>query len=288
MKLGGLTPIFADITPDTLCLDPKSVQEAITPRTVAICGVHLYGTPCDIDALESIANRNHLKLFFDSAHGLGSTHKGKPVGRSGMAEGFSTSVTKIFTTLGEGGFISTNDDAFARRIKMARNWGHDGNYNSKFASIVSKLPEIGAAAGLLALPRLEQNVKNRNKLVKLAQNCMSEIPGITFPKIRDSDTSGYKDFPILIDEKNFGVHRDIVATALKAEGIDTRPYYSPPAHKMKAYENMKIRVSLQVTERMAETVLCLPIFNEMTDETMERLCCAVISIHKSASSLRKP
>ena len=287
MLLGGLTPVFADIDPDTLCLDPTSVKAAVTSETVAVCGVHLYGTPCDIDALEEVCAKHNLALFFDSAHALGSLYKGRPVGGGGVAEGFSTSVTKIFTTLGEGGFITTNDDTFADRLRMARNWGHPGDYNARFPSIVSKLPEIAAAAGLIALPELDGFVEWRNALVQTAKDTLSQIPGLTFPKVRPGDRSGFKDFAMLVEPDAFGMDRNGLATALRAENVETRPYYDPPVHTMDAYKAHNHRVPLTVTEQAAKRALCLPLFNQMTEREMRQLCDAISTIHQHANSLHE-
>ncbi|HAA93595.1 MAG TPA: DegT/DnrJ/EryC1/StrS family aminotransferase, partial [Rhodospirillaceae bacterium] len=287
MQLGGLTPVFADIDPATLCIDPASVEAAITEHTVAVCGVHIYGTPCDIETLESICAKHRLALFFDSAHALGSHYKGKPVGCGGIAEGFSTSVTKIFTTLGEGGFLATDDDDFAENIRMARNWGHPGDYNARFASIVSKLPEISAAAGLLALPRLGEFVARRNELVHLAKSALSAIPGISFPILPEDCRSGFKDFAMIVNSAEFGLDRDGLANALKSENIETRPYYDPPVHTMDAYKGLNHRVPLKVTEKVAKQVLCLPLYNQMHDDDMQLLCETIAAIHHHAPSIFK-
>ena len=278
MKLGGLTPVFADIDPETFCLDPKSVEAAIGPDTVAICGVHIYGTPCDIEALEALAQKHGLALFFDSAHGIGSHRKGRPVGGFGLAEGFSTSVTKIFTTFGEGGFITTNDAAFAERIRSLRNWGRSGDDNSKMVGVVSKLPEIAAAAGLIELPRLAEYVERRRELMALAQEMLAEVPGIRFPKLDDGDGSGHKDFAVMVESAAFGRSRDALASALKDQGVESRAYFAPAIHQMDVYSGLNHRVPLSVTETAAAEALCLPFYNEMTDADMHRLCELISSI----------
>ena len=287
MVLAGLTPVFADIDPKTYCLDPSSVEAAIGPDTVAVCAVHIYGTPCDTEGLQEVCDRRGLKLFYDSAHGLGSYRNGKPLGGFGTAEGFSTSVTKVFSTLGEGGFLTTNDDDFAENIRRARNWGHPGDYNARFPSIVSKMPEIAAGIGLLELSRLDQYVAARQALVAHASSILTEIPGISLPLLREGDASGHKDFAIFIDEADFGLSRDALARCLDAEGIQSRAYYAPSAHDMDAYRDVPLRVELPVTERATQQAICLPLYNDMTRETMERLCGLVADIHRLAPDIRK-
>lgn len=284
LKLGGLSPVFADIDPETFCLDPASVEAAIGPDTVAICGVHLYGTPCDVVALEEIAQKRGLALFFDSAHGIGSTVQGRPVGGFGLAEGFSTSVTKIYTTMGEGGFVATNDDTIAERLHMSRNWGRSKGDDSSFPSIVSKLPEVSAAAGLIELPRVPGYVATRQRLMQRAETLLSDIDGISFPKIRDGDTSGHKDFAIMVDGEAFGMNRDDLASALAAEGVETRSYFAPAIHQMEAYRDINHRVPLVVTEKASTQALCLPLFNQMTEDDVAILCETIANIQLSTNS----
>ena len=287
MVLAGLTPVFADIDPHNYCLDPASVAAAIGPNTVAVCGVHIYGTPCDVDGLKALCDQRGLKLFFDSAHGLGSHYQGKPLGGFGDAEGFSTSVTKVFTTLGEGGFITTNDDNVAENIRRARNWGHPGDYNSTFPSIVSKLPEIAAGVGLLELDKLDAYVASRQALVAHAGKALNDIPGVSLPIIREGDDSGHKDFAIFIEPEAFGLTRDQVAECLNLEGIQSRAYYAPTSHQMAAYKEIPIRVPLTVTERAAHQALCLPLFNDMSFDVMDRLCGIIGDIQTSAPKISK-
>jgi dTDP-4-amino-4,6-dideoxygalactose transaminase len=287
MKLAGLTPVFADVDPETLTLDPRSVSAAIGPNTVAVCGVHVYGTPCDIEGLESVCNRHGLVLFFDSAHGLGSFHNGRPLGGFGLAEGFSTSVTKPLTTLGEGGFLCTNDDSFAEYIRLARNWGHGGDYNSKFASIVSKMPEVSAAAGLIELERLDTYVANRGKYVAQLKSDLQNLPGLTFPKLRKGDESSWKDFSILVDQIQFGLTRDQFQIALAAEGIESRKYFAPCIHQTDAYSGTEgcRRVSLENSESAAERVICLPLHNQMEDDVLNRLYTVVRRIQEAGQKI---
>jgi dTDP-4-amino-4,6-dideoxygalactose transaminase len=287
MKLGGLTPVFVDIDPETLTLDPRSVEAAITPRSVAVIGVHTYGTPCDINALEEICSRHRLTLFFDSAHGLGSSYAGKPLGGFGLAEGFSTSATKVLTTMGEGGFICTDDDQFADRVRMARNWGHNGDYNARFASIVSKMPEFAAAAGLLELARLDVYLQNRRTYVARLKELLVAVEGIRFPIVRAGDESGFKDLAILISSEQFGMDRDTLVTALTSEGIETRRYFHPVLHKMDAYmacDGSK-RVPLPNTQKASREVICLPLHNEMDDSILVRLADAIARIKNNAHAI---
>ena len=277
MLLGGLTPVFADIDRTTLTLCPQSVEAAITENTVAVLGMHTYGNPCDIDALQKICDKHGLVLLFDAAHGLGARYKGKRLGSFGLAEGFSTSATKIFSTLGEGGFIATNDASFAENIRYMRNWGHLGDYNARMPSIVSKLPELSAGAGLLELAKLETYCNIRQELAALAQQRLGEIPGIRFPVIRPGDVCGYKDFTIIIDE-DFPMTRDMLAQVLSACGVQSRKYFSPSIHQTLAYEHIPVHVPLDNTIEASAKVISLPMFNHLKLSEMERMCKLIADI----------
>ena len=277
MLLGGLTPVFADVDRETLTLCPQSVEAAITENTVAVLGMHTYGNPCDIAALEKICDRHGLVLLFDAAHGLGAKYQGRRLGSFGLAEGFSTSATKIFSTLGEGGFIATDDASFAENIRYMRNWGHLGDYNARMPSIVSKLPELSAAAGLLELEKLEGYCNIRQELAAFAQQQLGEIPGIRFPLVRPGDVCGFKDFTIIIDE-DFPMTRDMLSQVLAACGVQSRKYFSPSIHQTVAYEHMPVRVPLDNTIEASAKVISLPMFNHLKLSEMERMCKLIADI----------
>src|SRR5207248_8110029 len=142
------TPVFADIDPRTHMLDPAAVEAAITPRTSAIFGVHLWGRTCDVEALRDIAERRGVQLFFDAAHAFGCARHGTAVGNFGAAEVFSFHATKFFNTF-EGGAIATNDDALAERIRLMRNFGFGGYDDVRSAGTNGKMSEVAAAMGLV-------------------------------------------------------------------------------------------------------------------------------------------
>jgi len=288
MKLGGLTPVFADINPRTLTLDPASVEAAIGPDTVAICGVHIFGTPCDIPALQAISEKHNLVLLFDAAQALGSTHRGAPVGSFGLAEGFSASATKILTTLGEGGFICTNDDAFADHVRLARNWGQGSDYNPKFASICSKMPEINAAAGIIEIGRFENYLADRRATAERLIDGLGAIPGIGFPIPHEGDTSAHKELPILIDAEAFGINSFLLAEALDTEGIDSRKYFHPCLHRTDVYQDTDgaKRVPLDCSEWVSSRILSIPFYTHMDSGDVDRLCAVVGDLHKAVANIR--
>ena len=160
----NVKPVFVDIDPDTWCIDPVAVEEAITTRTTGIVAVHNFGNPADIKALEDVAQRHNLRLVFDAAHGFGSLYRGEPVGRYGDVEVFSTTPTKLLIT-GEGGVVTTNDDALADHIRQGREYGNNGDYGSDFAGLNARMPEFNAILGIESLKMLEESAERRNQVV---------------------------------------------------------------------------------------------------------------------------
>jgi dTDP-4-amino-4,6-dideoxygalactose transaminase len=282
----GVTPVFVDIDPDTWCIDPAKVEEAITPRTTGIVAVHNFGNPPDIEALETIAQRRGLKLIFDAAHGFGTLYQGKPVGRYGDAEVFSATPTKLLVA-GEGGVVTTDDDALAEHIRTGREYGNDGKYGSRFAGLNARMPEFNAILGIRSLEMLEENAGRRNQVVDLFRECLGQLPGLTFQTILPGNRCSYKDLSVLVDGGKFGVTRDQLAWALQAENIDTRKYHDPPVHTHQAYRHLRERYDgrLPVTDLVAAQSLSLPIWSHMDHATALDICLAVRRIHEFAGEV---
>jgi dTDP-4-amino-4,6-dideoxygalactose transaminase len=226
----GLRPVFADVDFGTTNLDPAAAEAAITPNTSAIVAVHNFGNPAEVEGLQEVATRHNLKLIFDAAHGFGAVYQGQPVGAQGDANSYSLSPTKLLIA-GEGGIVATNSDELANKVRMGREYGNNGNYDSAFAGINARMPEFNALLGLQSLQRLEDAARRRNEVVALYQRELGQLPGIEFQVVREGNRNSYKDFSITIDAAAFGLTRDEVQQALTAENIDTRTYYDPPVHR---------------------------------------------------------
>jgi dTDP-4-amino-4,6-dideoxygalactose transaminase len=274
LVVAGLRPVFADVNPETANLDPESVEAAITPDTCAIVAVHAFGNPADIEALIDLAQRRRLTLIFDAAHGFGSLYKGAPVGPQGDAQVFSMSPTKLVIA-GEGGMVVTNDEALYEKLRVGREYGMTEGYDSAFASLNGRLAEFNALLGLNSLRMLEEAVSNRNKTAILFRKRLERLPGIGFQKVDPRNRSSYKDFSITIDPDSFGLTRDELATALKAENIDSRAYYHPPVHMQTAYKALPRSVNLTNTELLASRSLSLPMWSRMSEEIADKICAAI-------------
>lgn len=278
----GLNPILVDVDRATTNLDPTLIEAAITPNTSAILAVHNFGNPSYIEELQAVANQYGLKLVFDAAHGFGACYRGQPVGGFGVAEVFSLSPTKLVIA-GEGGIVATNHDTLARQIRIGREYGMSHSYDSAFPGFNARMPEMSALVGLHSLARLEDGARRRNEIADFYRQELANMPGIAFQGVHTGDQCSYKDFSIVIDEQVFGLSRDILAIALKAENIDSRKYYDPPVHRQTAYRNLKRPASgLPVTEFLANNSLSLPIWSRMEQPFCVGIVQAIKRIHKYA------
>ena len=282
----GLTPRFVDIEPDTLLPSPEAVEAAITPNTVGILAVHTFGNPAYPDKLESIARRHGLPLVFDSAHALGSAYQGRPIGGFGDLEVFSLSPTKLVVAA-EGGIVTTGDDELARRLRIGRDYGNPGNYDCEFDGLNARMSEFHAILGQETLRQLPENFQRRRRLVDLYLSRLGELPGLRFQQILPGAESTYKDLAVLVDPEVFGLTRDQLVAALKAEGIGTRNYYDPPVHAQRAYAAHYATHAgrLPVTDAVARQVVCLPLASHYSEESIERVCAAVERVHEHRAEI---
>ncbi len=281
----GLRPVFADVDVATANLDAAAVEAAITPQTSAIVAVHNFGNPADIEALQGIAHRHRLKLIFDAAHGFGTLYQGSPVGPQGDAQIYSLSPTKLLIA-GEGGIVATNDDALAASIRIGREYGNWGDYDSAFAGLNGRMSEFHALLGLRSLSGLETAVRRRNHLVQIYREQLNNLPGIALQYVRIGDRCSYKDFSIRIDKTAFGLSRDALARALSFENIDVRKYYVPPVHQQTAYRAFAPQSErLPGTDCLAASSLSLPLWSHMEGGVVRKICQAIQRIQTHAKGV---
>lgn len=281
----GLKPVFVDCDPETYNIDPEKVEKAITTKTSAIIAVHIFGNPPDIDALEKIAKKHKIRLFFDAAHGFGSRYNGKNVGGFGDAESFSLSPTKLLTA-GEGGMVTTNDDTIAARVKMGRNYGDPGSYDCDFSGLSARMSEFNALLGIESLKMLKNNVKRRNTMVRLYKELLSKIPGIKFQKINARNQSSFKDFSIMIDQNEYGMDRDELCEALLAENIVVKKYFYPPVHKQKAFLAYGTEDGdLQCSNQISLNSLSLPLYSHIDEAVIKKIVSVIEKIHHYHKSM---
>jgi len=266
IHLNGCTPVFCDIEPDTFTLDPDKVESLITPRTTAIMPVHVYGNPCQHEKLKKIADKYGLKLFYDAAHVFGVKKDGVSVANWGDLSMLSFHATKVFNTL-EGGALATNEETMKKQIDLLRNFGFQDEVTVVAPGSNGKVDEVRSAYGLLQLKYVDGEIAKRQKVAAFYREKLSTISGIRIlndiPGVRHN--CGY--FPILVDEKEYGISRDALYERLKANGIYARRYFYPLCSQFPSYRSLQSALpgALPVAEKTAQEVLCLPIFADMEE-----------------------
>lgn len=254
----GITPVFADIDPNTHNLDPVAVRRMITPRTTGIIGVHLWGRAAPVEELQSLADEHGLKLLFDAAHAFGSSHNQKSIGQFGVCEVFSFHATKAFSTM-EGGAIATNDDEIADAARLMRNFGFKGYDNVVHPGTNGKMIEMCAAMGLANLSAFEDCKKANREIYLEYERGLTDIPGVSILEYCSSERNSHHYIVLEIGDE-FAVTRDSVVSALQAENILARKYFWPGCHGMQPYRDLFPHAALLLpnTCQVANKVVVLP------------------------------
>lgn len=277
----GLEPIFVDVDPATFTLDPNAVERAMSPQTAAILGCHTFGCPCDTDRLAALADPADIPLVIDAAHGFGSERDGRQVGGQGFAQVFSLSPTKLVVA-GEGGLVATDSDDLAEALRVGREYGNDGAYGCATAGLNARMPEISAALARASLDCLPETVALRRATATAYREALSGVRGVSFQVIPASCASSWKDFCVAVDPRVAGLTRDELRGKLADADIDTRAYYAPACHQMEAFASCPTFGALPVTERLAATLLALPIGSHVTPNVAVRVAETIKQILTSA------
>jgi len=267
-----VTPVFCDIDRATHNLDPDRVEQMITPRTTGIIGVHIWGRPCDVEALCALAMRRNLKLFFDAAHAFGCSYRGRMVGNFGEAEVFSFHGTKFFNTF-EGGAIATNSDELAAKIRLMKNFGFSGYDNVIYIGTNGKMTEIAAAMGLTGLESLDDFVATNRKNYHAYQEGLKDVPGVSLAPYDEAERCNFQYIILEIDEAA-GLGRDQLVAALHAENVLARRYFFPGCHRMEPYRSFFPHAGLLLpeTERLASRVVSLPNGTSVGPAEIQTIC----------------
>lgn len=265
----GLVPVFVDVLPETLTIDPAAVELAITDKTSAILGVHVYGNVCELDALQRIADQHGLKLLYDAAHAFGTTVGGKPIANFGDGSAFSFHATKLFNTV-EGGLLATKNPEDANEIYFLRNFGIKNEEEVVSIGINGKLNEMQAAVGILNLALVEEERRKRSILREKYVSFLSKMEGIACQPVQPGVSSSEQYFPIQIDATDFGRSRDDIYDALKLQNIFARKYFHPICTDFEPYRDFKTHSARNTpyVETVKTRVLCLPFHSGVTDEDL--------------------
>lgn len=273
LSLNGLTPVFCDIDPVRMTIDPAQVEASITPRTTAILGVHVYGVPCDVDALHALASRHGLRIVYDAAHAFGTKLHGRPIGSFGDATMFSFHATKLFHTA-EGGAIVCRDDAVRRRVDRLRNFGIVDQETVEDIGLNGKMNELQSALGLAVLDHLSEEIARRRMVLDEYRRRLADAPGVTFIPSVDGTESSYQYCVIRIDANAFGRSRDHVHEMLKSHNVFTRKYFFPLCTDYACYRELPSAAPSRfpVARQVVQEVLCLPIYGALPLAAVSTIC----------------
>lgn len=262
----GLEPVFVDIDPTTFNIDPDKIEAAITPRTTAIMPVHCYSNPCDVEAIQKIADNYGLKVIYDAAHAFGVNYKGESLLKWGDLSILSFHATKVFNTF-EGGAIISPDAKTKERIDRLKNFGIADELTVTAPGINGKMSEINAAFGLVQLKHIGRAMTQRQAIDKRYRAELSDIKGITIYRHNKNSNSNFSYFPILVDA-DYPLSRDELYQKLKDNNVLSRRYFYPLISNMPMYRGLQSAIlnNLPQANKLAEKVLCLPIFNELSEE----------------------
>lgn len=277
----GLTPVFCDID-DSYNIDVKKLEAHITKNTSAIITPHIFGIPCNVQEIEKIALRHHLKVIYDGAQAFGTKVFGKHIGRFGDVTMFSLHAIKVYNSI-EGGLLTYADNTLHEQFELYRNFGityHEGGNDVAVCGINAKMNEFQAAMGILGLGIVEQEIKTRKDLAQIYVERLAKIEGIDTYSYETTIDYNYAYFPIRIKEKMFGCSRDEVFLILKQKGIITRKLYDTLCCDYSCYKGKNYVMDVGNARQIATEALDLPLYGTLHVEEVKYICDMISVIHK--------
>jgi len=269
----NIMPVFADVEPGHCNLDPGQVEAAITPQTTAILPVHVYGNPCNVKSIQKIADTYGLKVIYDACHTFGVTINNEPVLNFGDLSVMSFHATKVYNTF-EGGAIISHDEKTKRHIDDLKNFGFRGETTVVAPGINAKMSEVQAAMGLLQLKYIDENIEKRRQITLRYRELLANVHGIRFMDDIPGVKHCYPYFPVFIDEAEYGTSRDDLYEKLKTHNIFGRRYFYPLISQFPTYRGLESALpgKMPVVEKITEQVICLPLYPELSNFTVELIC----------------
>jgi dTDP-4-amino-4,6-dideoxygalactose transaminase len=281
----GARPVFADVDRETHTLDPASVERAITPRTTGILGVHVWGQPCDVEALTEIADRHGLALAFDASHAFGCTHHRKAIGGFGRAEVFSFHATKVVNA-GEGGAICTDDVDLAKKLRLMRNFGFRGKDDGAYLGSNGKMPEMSAALGITSLESMDEFCATNERNYGWYRAALARLPGLRlFPRPEGETHNHHYVVVEILDAAP--LTRDELVDVLGWDNVLARRYFSPGVHRMVPYAEREHPVDLGGTEELSRCVMTLPTGQEVNEAAVQRIVGIMETALSDADAVRE-
>lgn len=259
----GCRPVFVDIDPDTLNIDPDLIEDAITAKTSAIIATHVFGNPCDIEAIQEIANEYNLKVIYDAAHCFGTKYRGKSVYHYGDISTASFHATKLFHTV-EGGAVITSDRELSKRVRRMRNFGHAGPGDFEGLGINGKNSEFHAAMGLLNLKYTKEILGKRKEQCKLYEYLLID-EDLQSQHIQKNTEWNHSYFPIILDSEDTTLR---IKAVLEENDIYPRRYFYPSLDELEYVENQEAPTANDIAKR----ILCLPLYHDLRNEEIDKIC----------------
>ncbi len=268
----GIKPVFTDVDPETGNLDPEKIEEAITPQTTAIMPVHVYGTPCDTEGIQAIADKHGLKVIYDAAHAFGVKANGKWILKAGDLSTLSFHATKTYNTI-EGGAIICRDAEMKRHIDHLKNFGFEGETNVVTPGLNSRMDEVRAAYGLLNLQHVDAAMEARRLVTQRYREALRHVQGISFMDDMPGVRHNYSYFPIFVNEREYGMSRDQLYLRLKYRHILARRYFYPLISTFVPYCDLPSASPglLPIAAQMANEVICLPLHHDLTEQQVSMI-----------------
>lgn len=269
IKWEGCTPVFCDIEADTFNIDPSKIEAAITEKTVAIMPVHVFGNPCDVEAIEAIAEKHGLKVIYDAAHAIGSNYKGKSILDWGDISATSLHATKLFNTA-EGGACITTDEKLASKLERIRFFGHNDAKEIVEDGFNGKLTEVHAALGLANLKYGTDVLADRRRKYQLYVDGLSACEGLTFQNLKLGEPN-YSYFPVVFESEDQLV---IAEKSLNAQNIFPRRYFSPSVNTL---DKIVDYAPMPVSEDLSHRILCLPLYWKLDVDVVQQIVAVIIA-----------
>lgn len=270
----GLEPVFCDINPDDYTIDTDNLESLITEKTSAIIPVHVYGNVCNVDEVEKIAKKYNLKVIYDAAHAFGVTYKGIGVANFGDASMFSFHATKVFNTI-EGGAVAYNNQEIKKTLNHLKNFGITGQESVEYIGGNAKMNEFQAAMGLCNLRHIDEEISKRKAIVDRYMENLYGTKGIKLNNIKKEIKSNYAYLPVVFD--GYKLTRDQVFEVLKNNNIITRKYFYPLTNSLECYKNRFNVEDTPVAKYIADRVLTLPLYADLTIEDVDRICKIILN-----------
>lgn len=274
----GIKPVFVDIDPVTCNMDPAKIEAAITSQTTAIMPVHVYGQPCDTEAIQEIADKYGLKVIYDAAHTFGVKVNGESILKAGDMSTLSFHATKVYNTI-EGGALIMKDAKTKQRIDYIKNFGFSGETTIVAPGINAKMDEVRAAYGLLNLKQVDAAIAWRKQLANQYRATLCDVEGITFFEEIEGIQHNYAYFPIFVDAEKFGMTRDDLYFKMRENNIFGRRYFYPLISTFSTYKSLPSAApsNLPIATKKSDEVICLPMYKGLTERDVETILATIKS-----------